>query len=159
MEITHYTGGTLLTAPKMAAGVATGIADIGLSALRLFTRPLPRHGGDGAAPRVPERLDRHHVASDFYDKFKPKEWDQYQPLIFSFSPPCGLRPSTNPYGHWKRLKGLKIRGTGRIGDIVKALGATPMPIEMVDLYEVLEKGRYRRQLWDPLETAEGFQDR
>ncbi len=31
MEITQYTGGTLLTAPKMAAGVETGIADIGLS--------------------------------------------------------------------------------------------------------------------------------
>ena len=31
VEITQYTGGTLLTADKMAAGVATGIADIGLS--------------------------------------------------------------------------------------------------------------------------------
>ena len=31
VEITQYTGGTLLTAPKMAAGVASGIADIGLS--------------------------------------------------------------------------------------------------------------------------------
>jgi TRAP-type C4-dicarboxylate transport system substrate-binding protein len=31
VEIFYYPGGTLLTAPKMAAGVNTGIADIGLS--------------------------------------------------------------------------------------------------------------------------------
>ena len=31
VEISYYPGGTLLTAPKMAAGVLTGIADIGLS--------------------------------------------------------------------------------------------------------------------------------
>ena len=31
VEIIQYTGGTLLTAPKMAVGVSTGIADIGFS--------------------------------------------------------------------------------------------------------------------------------
>ena len=31
VKITQYTGGTLLTAPKMAAGVASGIADLGLA--------------------------------------------------------------------------------------------------------------------------------
>lgn len=31
IEISYYPGGTLLTAPKMAAGVVTGIADIGLA--------------------------------------------------------------------------------------------------------------------------------
>ena len=31
VNISYYPGGTLLSAPKMAAGVLTGIADIGLS--------------------------------------------------------------------------------------------------------------------------------
>ena len=31
VEVFYYPAGVLLTAPKMAAGVATGIADIGLS--------------------------------------------------------------------------------------------------------------------------------
>ena len=31
VEITYYGGGTLLSAPKMAAGLTSGIADIGLS--------------------------------------------------------------------------------------------------------------------------------
>src|SRR5512135_392143 len=37
VELTQYTGGTLLTAPKIASGVATGVADIGLSNLA-YTR-------------------------------------------------------------------------------------------------------------------------
>ena len=35
---------------------------------------------------------------------------------------------------------MKIRGTGRSGDIVKALGAVPMPIETPDLYEAIRRG-------------------
>src|SRR5450756_456830 len=31
VEVSYYPGGTLLVAPKMAAGVATGIADIGFA--------------------------------------------------------------------------------------------------------------------------------
>jgi len=96
-----------------------------------------------------------HVANDFYDKFKPKEWSAYYPLMFSTSPPAVLHTLTKPVRTLEELKGMKIRGTGRIGDLVKALGATPMPIEMVDLYESL-----RRNVIDgnfgPMEQLKGF---
>jgi TRAP-type C4-dicarboxylate transport system substrate-binding protein len=38
------------------------------------------------------------------------------------------------------LKGLKIRGTARQGDILKALCAVPVPLEMADLYESMRRG-------------------
>lgn len=38
------------------------------------------------------------------------------------------------------LEGDEDRGTGRIADITKALGALPMPLEMVDVYEALRRG-------------------
>lgn len=38
------------------------------------------------------------------------------------------------------LKGMKIRAQGRIADITGALGATPMPLEMPDVYEALRRG-------------------
>jgi TRAP-type C4-dicarboxylate transport system substrate-binding protein len=80
------------------------------------------------------------VINDFYDKFKPKEWDAYQPLIFSASPPSTIQTLSKPVRTLEDLKGLKIRGTGRSGDIVKALGATTVPIEMMDMYESLRRG-------------------
>ena len=80
------------------------------------------------------------VANEFYDKFRPKEWDQFRPLAFCASTPAVIGTLTKPVRTLEDLKGLKIRGTGRIGDIVKALGATPMPLEIVDMYEALRRG-------------------
>ena len=96
-----------------------------------------------------------HVAMDFYDKFKPKEWDTYHPIMYSTSPPNIVQTIKKPVKTLDELKGMKIRGTGRIGDIVKALGATPMPIETVDLYETMRRGVIDGNL-GPLEQLKGF---
>ncbi|HEY3275213.1 MAG TPA: TRAP transporter substrate-binding protein [Syntrophorhabdaceae bacterium] len=154
-EVTQYTGGTLLTAPKMAAGVASGIADIGLSHCSYSRGRFPVMEVMELPLGFPSSWIATHVAMDFYDKFKPKEWDTYQPLMFSTSPPNVVQTLKKQVKTLEDIKGMKIRGTGRIGDIVKALGAVPMPIETVDLYEALRRavidGTYT-----PLETLKGF---
>ncbi|MBI4720571.1 MAG: TRAP transporter substrate-binding protein DctP, partial [Chitinivibrionia bacterium] len=96
-----------------------------------------------------------HVANDFYDKFKPKEWDTYHALMFSTSPPNVIQTLNKPVKTLEELKQLKIRGQGRLADIVKALGAVPMPIEIVDLYEALRRGVIDGT-YTPLETLKGF---
>ena len=96
-----------------------------------------------------------HVANDFYDKFKSKEWNAYYPLMFSTSPPAVLQTLSKPIRTLEELKGMKIRGTGRIGGLVKALGATPMPMEMVDLYESLRRNVIDGNL-GPMEQLKGF---
>ena len=155
VEVTQYTGGTLLTAPKMAAGVASNIADIGLSHCSYSRGRFPVMEVMELPLGFPSSWIATHVAMDFYEKFKPKEWDQYQPLMFSTSPPNVVQTLKKQVKTLDDIKGLKIRGTGRIGDIVKALGAVPMPIETVDLYEALRRavidGTYT-----PLETLKGF---
>ena len=155
VEVTQYAGGTLLTAPKMAAGVASGIADIGLSHCSYSRGRFPVMEVMELPLGFPSAWIATHVANDFYNKFKPKEWDTYHALMFSTSPPNVVQTLKKPVKTLEELKGMKIRGTGRIGDIVKALGATPMPIETVDLYEAL-----RRSVIDgtytPLETLKGF---
>jgi TRAP-type C4-dicarboxylate transport system substrate-binding protein len=155
VEITYYPGGTLLTAPKMAVGVSTGIADIGMAHCGYSRGRFPVMEIMELPIGSPSAYISTHVANDFYDKFKPKEWNAYYPLMFSTSPPSVLQTVNKPVRTLEELKGMKIRGTGRIGDLVKALGATPMPIEMVDLYESL-----RRNVLDgnfgPMEQLKGF---
>jgi TRAP-type C4-dicarboxylate transport system substrate-binding protein len=53
------------------------------------------------------------------------------------------------------LKGQKIRGAGRIGDTAKALGATPVPVEMADAYDGLQRGVVDGIL-DAMETWRGW---
>ena len=155
VEISYYAGGTLLTAPKMAAGVASGIGDIGLSHCGYSRGRFPVMEMMELPIGSPSAFISTHVANDFYEKFKPKEFNDFFPLMFSTSPPAVLQTLTKPVRTLEELKGLKIRGTGRIGDLVKALGATPMPVEMVDLYESL-----RRKVIDgnfgPMEQLKGF---
>jgi TRAP-type C4-dicarboxylate transport system substrate-binding protein len=38
------------------------------------------------------------------------------------------------------LKGLKIRATGQLADIIKTLGGLPVPLPMPDVYEALRRG-------------------
>ncbi len=140
VEITQYAGGTLLSAPKMAAGVSSGIADFGFSHCSYSRGRFPVMEIMELPLGFPSSWIASHVANDFYEKFTPKEWDAFHPLMFATSPPTVIQTLKKPVKALEDVKGLKIRGTGRIGDIVKALGATPMPIEMTDLYEALRRG-------------------
>jgi TRAP-type C4-dicarboxylate transport system substrate-binding protein len=83
------------------------------------------------------------VANDFYNKFKPKEWDNVHVFYFTQCGPLVLLTVNKPVKTLEDLKGLKIRGTGIVADIVKSLGASPVPLAMPDVYESL-----RRQVID-----------
>jgi TRAP-type transport system periplasmic protein len=140
VKITQYTGGTLLTAPKMAAGVASGIADLGLAHCSYSRGRFPVMELTELPLGAPSSFVLTHVINDFYNKFKPKEWEVYHPLMFSASPPSVIQTVNKPVKTLEDLKGLKIRGTGRSGDVVKALGATVVPVEMMDMYDALRRG-------------------
>ena len=140
VEITMYSGGTLLTAPKMAAGVASGIADFGLSHCSYSRGRFPVMELTELPLGASSSFILSHAINDFYAKFKPREWDAFHPLLFVASSPSTIQTLKKPVKTLEELKGLKIRGTGRSGDIVKALGATTVPVEMVDMYEALRRG-------------------
>jgi TRAP-type C4-dicarboxylate transport system substrate-binding protein len=155
VELTQYTGGTLLAAPKMAAGVTAGIADIGLSNLSYTRGRFPIMEIMELPHGFPSAWIAGHVANDFYDKYQPKDFDAYHVLMLSSSPINVVQTVSKPAKTLDDVKGLKLRGTGRIGDIVKALGATPIPIETPDLYDALKRSVIEGALL-PLETLKGF---
>ena len=140
LEISYYTGSTLLTASKMAAGIASGIADIGISHCSYSRGRFPVMEVNELPVGYPSTWVGAHVVNEFYEKVKPKEWDQYHPLLFCMASPNIMQTVSKPFKTLDDLRGLRIRGTGRIADIVKALGASPVPIEMPDVYEGLRRG-------------------
>jgi TRAP-type C4-dicarboxylate transport system substrate-binding protein len=154
-EVTQYTGSTLLSAPKMAAGVAAGIADIGLSNLAYTRGRFPVMEIMELPHGFPSAWIAGHVANDFYSKYQPKDFDAYHVLMLSTSPINVVQTIGKPVKTLEDVKGLKLRGTGRLGDIVKALGAAPIPIETPDLYDGMKRGVIEGALL-PLETLKGF---
>jgi TRAP-type transport system periplasmic protein len=155
VELTQYVGGTLLTAPKMATGVATGIADIGFSHCAYSRGRFPVMEIVELPLGFPSSYVATHVANEFYDKFKPKEWDAYKVLFFTSSPVNVVQTLNKPVKTLEDMKGLKLRATGRIADITQALGGVPMPVEIVDLYESLKRG-VAEGAYLTMETFKGF---
>ena len=80
-----------------------------------------------------------HVSSDFYEKFRPVEWDGVHLLYINTSGPLVLQTISKPVRTLADLKGLKIRGAGRMTETLRSLGAIPMPLEMPDVYEALRR--------------------
>jgi len=139
VEIGFFPGGILASLPKVAQAVSTDVVDIGLANIASTRGRFP----------VTEVLDlplgfssayvSSHVASDFYNKFKPKEWDSLHMLYFHACGPNVVFAS-KPVRKLEDMSGLKLRAVSRVADVVKALGGTPVPIEMADIYESLNKG-------------------
>lgn len=156
VKLTQYTGGALLGPDKTAAVVLTGIADIGLSNLSYTRNRFPVMEIIELPLGFPSAWIAGHVANDFYEKFKPKDFNAYHVLMLGASPINVIQTLNKPVRTLEDMKGLRLRGTGRLGDIVKALGAVPVPIGTPDLYDALKRSVIDGALI-PMETLKGFE--
>lgn len=140
VEITYYPGGTLLNPVKMYVGVTTGIADMGFSHTAYTRGRFPVSEVLDLPQGYPSGYVAVQVSNDFYNKFKPAEWDDVHVLYFASSPPLVLHTNKKPVRTMADLAGLKIRATGQMAEVLKALGAAPVPLQMPDVYESLKRG-------------------
>lgn len=154
IEIQYFAGGSLLKAPAIYKGIEAGIADIGYSHVFYTPGRMPASEGAGLPMGVPSAWVGAHVAWDFYNKFRLKEWDKVKLLAFHDNAPSMII-SRSPVRKLEDLKGLTIRAPGLSGEIVRALGATPAPTPMMEVYDAIAKGVVDG-VWAPWETLKTF---
>ena len=140
VEITYYPGGTLLTAVKMYDGVTTGIADMGLSHIQYTRGRFPVMEVFDLPLGFPSGWVATQVSTDFFNKYKPSEWNDVHVLYVTTTGPLILETISKPVRTLEDLKGLKIRAVGQMSDVIKSLGAVPIPLEMADVYDALRRG-------------------
>ena len=140
VEISYYPGGTLLNPVKMYDGIVTGIADLGLSHIQYTRGRFPVMEVFDLPLGFPSGWVATHVATDFYNKYKPSEWNDVTVLYVTPTGPAVLETVSKPVKTLEDLKGIKIRATGQMTDIIKALGGIPIPLEMPDVYDALRRG-------------------
>lgn len=140
VEIAYHPGGTLLGPDKMYVGVNTGVVDFGVSHTGytrgrfLVTESLDLPLG------FPSGYVATQVSNDFYEKFKPAEWDGVKLLYLDTCGPLMPLLVSKQVKTLEELQGLKIRATGQQSDIMKTLGAVPVPLAMPDVYDALRRG-------------------
>jgi TRAP-type C4-dicarboxylate transport system substrate-binding protein len=140
VEIAYYPSGILTTATKMFEGVVNGVSDLGLSHCEYTRGRFPVTETLSLPLGYPSGYVAGQVTNDFYNQFHPKEWDAVHVLLFYSTGPQIISTVKKPVKTLEDLKGLKIRATGRPADVLKALGGTPVGVEMSDIYDGLQRG-------------------
>jgi TRAP-type C4-dicarboxylate transport system substrate-binding protein len=154
VKITYYPGGTLLAAPAIIDGIIKGITDMGYTNIEYNPGRFPVTEVCDMPLGYPSAWVAAQCINDFYQTFKPKEWDVVHPLWFNGSNPS-LVICRKPVRKLEDMKGLIIRAPGRPGDVVKALGGTPASTPMVETYEAISKG-VNDGVFAPYETLKTF---
>jgi len=140
VKVDYYTGGSLLKATAMFDGVVSGVADIGYSHVYYTAGRMPVTEAAGLPLVYPSAWIASQTLNDFYQEFKPKEFDAVKVLWMNTSPNSAIATAKKPVRVLEDLKGLTIRAPGMAGEVMKALGATPAPTPMMEVYDAIAKG-------------------
>lgn len=140
VKVDYYAGGSLLKATAIFDGVVSGIADIGYSHVFYTTGRMPVTESNGLPIGFPTGWVASQVFNDFQQEFRPKEFERVNVLWMNSSPPSAIATAKKPIRKLEDLKGLTIRGPGIVGEVIKALGGTPAPTPMPEVYEAISKG-------------------
>jgi TRAP-type C4-dicarboxylate transport system substrate-binding protein len=154
IKVQFFGGGSLLKAPAMFKGIETGITDIGYSHVYYTPGRMPVCELIGLPIGTPTGWVAAHMAYDFYQKYHPKEFDSVKVLAIHGNPPSMII-SNKPIEKLEDLKGLIIRAPDLSGEIVAALGGTPAPTPMMEVYDAISKGVING-VWAPYETLKTF---
>jgi len=139
VKVRYFPGGSLLKAPATIKGIDSGITDIGLAHIEYTAGRFPVMEACEMPLGYTSGWVANQIMNDFYNKFKPKEFDKYKVLWFHANSPSMII-SKKPVRNLEDMKGLTIRAPGRFGDVISALGGTPAPTSIMETYDAIAKG-------------------
>lgn len=154
VKITIFPGGTLTPAPTCYDGVVKGISDIGMSVLAYTKGKFPLTEVIDLPLGYTNGVAATSLINQYYAKFKPKEFDEVKILYLHAHGP-GILHTKKAVNKLEELKGLRVRCTGTVTEIVKALGGVPMSMPMGETYDALNRGMVEGSM-APIESLEGW---
>lgn len=140
VKVDYYPAQSLLSSTAMFDGIIKGITDIGYSHVYYTAGRMPVTEAAGLPLEYPSAWVSSQVLNDFYQQFKPKEFDKVKVLWMNTSTPSGISTAKKPVRTLEDLKGLTLRAPGICAEVIKALGGTPAPTPMPEVYEAISKG-------------------
>jgi TRAP-type C4-dicarboxylate transport system substrate-binding protein len=154
VKVNYFPGSALTGAAQTYDSVIKGIADIGLSFCSYTRGRFPLTEVIDLPLGYKSGYVGTKMANAYYNKLKPKEFDDVKVIYLHTSPPHRLFAKT-PVNNLNDLKGLKIRATGTSAKVVQALGGVPVAMPMSDAYDALKKG-VADGIVCPYEPMKGF---
>ncbi len=140
VKVDFFAGGSLVTPVATFDSLVSGAVDIAYSHVYYTPGRMPVTEVVGLPLGYPSVWVSSQVANDFYHQFKPKEFDAVRVLWMMTSPPSAISTSKKPVRRMEDLKGLTIRAPGLAGSVIRALGGTPAPTPMPEVFDAISKG-------------------
>ena len=137
----EYLPGASLTKPAgVFDGVKTGISDLGFSCIAYTPGIFPVMELLDMPNGYPLGYAATHAVNEFYNEFKPPEFDGVHVLAFYGTGPQVLFTTKKPVRTLADAKGLVLRSTGVGATIAGLLGAEGYAAAQNEAYELLSKG-------------------
>lgn len=155
VKVNYYPAGTLVPAPQSYDAVTKGISDVGNHVLGYTVGRFPLTEVLDLPLGYPNNTVPTKLANAFYDKFKPKEFNDVKILWFHAQAPGIVHTKTKPINKLEDLKGMKMRTYGSNAKLMSLLGGTPVAMPMTDVYDALSRG-VAEGLMCAYEATEGF---
>ncbi|EMS80277.1 TRAP transporter substrate-binding protein [Desulfotignum phosphitoxidans] len=140
ITINYFPAGTLTKAPQTYDGVVQGIADIGMTVLAYSRGRFPVASAIDLPMGYTSGVQATNVANGVLEKFNPEEFNDTALMFLHAHGPGILHTRDKAVESLDDLNGLKIRGTGTSGNVVAALGGSPVGKSMGETYQMLQKG-------------------
>ncbi|MBI5249678.1 MAG: TRAP transporter substrate-binding protein [Desulfomonile tiedjei] len=140
MKVSYYGGGTLVPAAQSYDAAVKGIVDVSNCVLGYTMGRFPFSQVLDLPLGFPEGSGPTKIANEFYQKFKPKEFDDVKVLWFHEGPGGFLHTRTKPVTKLEDLQGMKLRCYGSNAKFVGQLGAAAVAMPMPEVYDALSKG-------------------
>jgi len=154
VKITVFSGGTLVAADKTYNGIIQGIADMGMSCMSYTRGKFPLSEVIDLPLGYKTGVAATKLINLFYEKFKPKEYNETEIMYFMAHSP-GILHSKKPIYKLEDIKGQKIRSSGLATRIVTKLGGVPVGMTMGETYDSLSRGVVDGTV-APQESAKGW---
>ncbi len=155
IKIQMFPGATLTPADQCYDGVVKGISDVGMSVVSYVKGRFPLSEVFDLPLGYKSAKQSCGLANAYFEKFKPKEFDDVKIMYLMGHGPGFVNTSKKPVEKLEDMKGLKIRGTGTTAKVVAALGATPVAMPMTETYDAVKKGVADGYV-APLEALKGW---
>jgi TRAP-type transport system periplasmic protein len=154
VKVTFFPGGTLVPPVQTYEGVVSGIADVGFYVQGYTPGRFPMTEVIYLPLGVKSNSQATKMINAWYDKFKPKEYDEAK-LMYPFAIGPIVFASIKPLNSINDLKGMKIRSGGDSVVIVNAMGGVYVSIPMADSYDGFQRGVVEGNL-TPAEVLKGW---
>lgn len=137
----NYFPASTLTRPQQTySAVAKGVADIGMTALAYTRGRFPVLEAIDLPMGYTSGVQATSIANSVLEKFDPVELHNTRVMYLHAHGPGIIHTRNREINRLEDLRGLKIRGTGTSGEVIAALGGTPVGQSMAETYQMLQRG-------------------